>query len=108
MPQRIQRKRTKGWRKPDGAIIVSRPSEYGNPFVVGMEYNEGEYLCDTAQEAVELYERMLARFKRSMPSAFEEWIAPLRGHDLCCYCKAGEPCHADVLLMYANEGAEDE
>ncbi|WP_234798123.1 DUF4326 domain-containing protein, partial [Mycobacteroides chelonae] len=33
-PQRIQRKRVKGWRKPEGAIVVTRPSRWGNPFVV--------------------------------------------------------------------------
>lgn len=33
-PVRIQRKRTKGWRMPEGAISVCRPGPYGNPFVV--------------------------------------------------------------------------
>lgn len=23
---------------------------------------------------------------------------------LCCWCKPGQPCHADVLLRLANEG----
>ena len=32
MPQRIQRKRTKGWRMPEGAVYVRRPSIFGNPF----------------------------------------------------------------------------
>ena len=31
-PKRIQRKRTKGWRMPDGAVYVGRPSRWGNPF----------------------------------------------------------------------------
>jgi hypothetical protein len=26
----------------------------------------------------------------------------LRGHDLCCFCKPGHPCHANVLLRLAN------
>ena len=34
MPQRIQRKRTKGWTMPEGAIYVGRPSQWGNPFVL--------------------------------------------------------------------------
>ena len=34
-PQRIQRKRTKGWRKPDNTIYVGRGSKWGNPFVIG-------------------------------------------------------------------------
>lgn len=31
-PQRIQRKRTKGWRMPEGAVYVGRPTTFGNPF----------------------------------------------------------------------------
>lgn len=34
-PKRIQLRRTKGWRKPEGAVVVARPSRWGNPFVVG-------------------------------------------------------------------------
>lgn len=32
MPERIQRKRTKGWRMPEGAVYVGRPTKFGNPF----------------------------------------------------------------------------
>ena len=28
--------------------------------------------------------------------------AELRGRNLACWCKQGEPCHADVLLRVAN------
>lgn len=42
-PQRIQLRRTKGWRKPEGAVIVSRPSPYGNPFPL-----EGSWITWTA------------------------------------------------------------
>lgn len=35
MPERIQRRRTKGWRMPEGAIYVGRPSKWGNPFQLG-------------------------------------------------------------------------
>lgn len=31
-PRRVQRARTPGWRMPDGAVYVGRPSIYGNPF----------------------------------------------------------------------------
>lgn len=31
-PKRIQRQRTRGWRMPEGAVYVGRPSKWGNPF----------------------------------------------------------------------------
>ena len=33
-PKRIQLRRTKGWRMPDGAVIVDRRTKWGNWFVV--------------------------------------------------------------------------
>lgn len=38
MPKRIQRKRTKGWRMPPGAVYVGRPSRWGNPFPLAGSY----------------------------------------------------------------------
>ncbi len=35
MAKRIQRRRTKGWRMPEDAVYVARPSKWGNPFAVG-------------------------------------------------------------------------
>ena len=32
VPSRIQRKRTAGWRMPDSAVYVGRPTVWGNPF----------------------------------------------------------------------------
>ncbi|XWO59890.1 DUF4326 domain-containing protein (plasmid) [Pseudomonas luteola] len=34
MPARIQLRRTKGWRLPEGAVRVARPGKWGNPFRV--------------------------------------------------------------------------
>lgn len=31
-PLRIQRKRSKGWKMPEGAVYVGRPTKWGNPF----------------------------------------------------------------------------
>lgn len=36
------------------------------------------------------------------PPAIETIQAELRGKDLACWCRPGEPCHADVLLELAN------
>jgi len=32
MPERIQRRRVKGWRMPEGAVYVGRGTKWGNPF----------------------------------------------------------------------------
>jgi len=34
-PKRIQLRRTKGWHKPEEAVVVSRPSKWGNPYRLG-------------------------------------------------------------------------
>lgn len=34
MPERIQLRRTKGWRKPEGAVNVARPTRWGNWYAV--------------------------------------------------------------------------
>lgn len=38
MPARVQRRRTPGWRAPEGAVYVGRPSRWANPFAVGALY----------------------------------------------------------------------
>ena len=39
---------------------------------------------------------------------FADDLAELRGKDLACWCAEDQPCHADVLLEWANApgGAE--
>lgn len=85
-PKRIQCKRTKGWRKPTGAVLVGRPTKWGNPF-------------RGLPSSVDDFRREL--LKKS-PAELEQLLAPLRGKILMCWCKVGEPCHADVLLELAN------
>lgn len=121
MPERVQLRRTKGWRKPEGAIVVSRPGLYGNPFRVGTVVDVYRY-SDDGWVRVEVEDRAVAR------DLYREWLTTppeivraggwfsrehhhirtlldlgeLRGRDLACWCPAGEPCHADVLLEIAN------
>ena len=35
-----------------------------------------------------------------------EHLHELKGKNLACWCKPGEPCHADVLIALANEADE--
>ena len=37
-PKRIQLRRTKGWRKPEGAVSVARPGVFGNPWCCSRPY----------------------------------------------------------------------
>jgi hypothetical protein len=89
MPKRIQLSRRKGYRKPEGAVVVSRPSKWGNPFAL-QEYGR--------ELAVANYRRRLIGLKAI--GALD--LSELRGKDLACWCPLDQPCHADVLLELAN------
>lgn len=104
MPNRLQMRRTKGWRKPEGAVYVGRPSKWGNPFRVGAPHPKHGWPM-SAQEAVGAF-RNLFLGSADLTECLEE----LRGRDLACWCPVGRPCHADVLLELANggEGGHDD
>jgi hypothetical protein len=106
MPERIQRKRTKGWRMPENTVYIGRGSRWGNPFVVGKD--------GTAEECVRKYSDMLMPYRHQPPrNSLDDFYlslanlndieAELRGKNLACWCKLGEPCHADWLLKIANQ-----
>lgn len=128
-PRRVQRRRMKGSRLPAGALCISRPSRYGNPFrvggttVVGMNwtdvvewdrgigtmpaadvlYAEAADRAGAVRRAVELYRELLdVRRGHWEPARFAKWIADARGRDLACYCPVTGPCHGDPLLEVVN------
>ncbi|MGB3413620.1 MAG: DUF4326 domain-containing protein [Microbacteriaceae bacterium] len=104
MPTRIQRKRTKGWRKPEGAVDVTRLSDWGNPFRVGDAfYVGGARVWITQQLAVDLFKAFM---KQLGPGIYQQIRDELGGKDLMCFCRLDQPCHADVLLKIANEGVK--
>ena len=90
MPKRIQRKRTKGWRMPEGAVYVGRPTKWGNLFVIAPN--------ETREEAIADYGDWI----RSFPESVKTAQLQLRGKDLACWCPLDQSCHADVLLEIAN------
>jgi hypothetical protein len=120
-PERIQLSRKKGWRMPPNTVKVDRATGFGNPFpivkgtqttmgvttdvwTVGTWDGPAMWLRDTKAEAAEISVK-----------AFSAWIeqpardqlltrvkTELRGKNLACWCRPGEPCHADVLLELAN------
>jgi|AntRauTorckE5430_2_1112549.scaffolds.fasta_scaffold06787_2 hypothetical protein len=130
-PVRVQRKRTKGWRKPDNTVNVCRPGKWGNPFkcVKGQIYVHAGYRRKaldpwvwlqpgTEQDIICLFEEVL---KGGGLEYFAEdggivsdilyWrrhfknldITELRGKNLMCFCpERTEFCHAETLLKIAN------
>ena len=112
-------RRTKGWRKPDGAIVVARPSKWGNPYTIERE-GRGYTVIDRARDSilgtfhsmydppnmgarywsVQGYKLHLGRHPELADAARRE----LAGRDLACWCPLDQPCHADVLLELANRG----
>ena len=94
MSVRIQRQRTKGWRMPEGAFYVGRPSRWGNPFTVNGSTGPISRLVVTNLYA--------AWIRREVTEFLTIDLEPLRGHDLVCWCPLDQPCHADVLLELAR------
>lgn len=99
-PKRIQRKRTKGWKMPKNTVYVGRPSKWGNPFKVKMdEGNKPKNKMLPVLAALWTYKNHLGKLMK----AGKIDITELKGKNLACWCKPGEPCHADILLKLANQ-----
>lgn len=105
-PVRLQLSRRKGFdlqalsRATNGlpAVNVARPSCWGNDFKVGKDhsyYGGPGYEQASAEQCVGLYRRLITSQPRAQ-------LHLLRGKNLACWCGAGDPCHADVLLELAN------
>jgi hypothetical protein len=100
MPQRIQRKRTKGWKMPEGAVYVGRPTVFGNPWMIGQQVGPATPPM-TRQQAADNYRKFVIANAKS-PEQCRLPLSRLRGKDLACWCRLDQPCHADVLLEIAN------
>jgi hypothetical protein len=109
MPKRIQRKRTKGWKMPPNTVSVTRPGKWGNPYYPGSGRSRGFFDSDMrmCQHDVRDPQVQVRWFREYMgqklgEGTLKEYIEPLRGKDLACWCPLDQPCHADVLLEIAN------
>ena len=96
MPKRIQLRRAKGWRIPEGAVHVARPGRWGNPFKIE-DYKD----VRERRRVVDQFELWTQGTEKGRALAAEARVE-LRGKDLACWCPVGQPCHADVLLELAN------
>ena len=90
-PKRVRARRARGYK------AVHRPTRWGNPFPIDA--------ADPASRARSLrrYEAWLDERLRAEP----DFLEPLRGHDLGCFCRLDEPCHADVILQRLYGRAAD-
>ena len=114
-PQRVQMSRQRPWRAehPD-AIRVDRATVFGNPFaiagggwrwwVVGFADSTLRTQDRAREAAVSLFRDWLSDDSWQIDNWPKPDLAPLRGHDLACWCPPSSPCHADVLLEIANGG----
>lgn len=119
--ERIVRSRTKGSVLPPGAVSVTRPSRWGNPFALYQKDNQWfvEQPRGSARpfrtrkqahiEARDLFRRWLdddlgpvgTDLDRRRQRILTE-LGSLRGRPLACYCPLELACHADELLLRAN------
>lgn len=77
-----------GRRDTETRVYVGRPTKWSNPYQIGKD--------GTREEVIALYKRYFFGSGTAMAAAQE-----LRGKDLVCWC-APLPCHADILLEFAN------
>jgi len=109
-PIRIQLSRAKGWRMPENTVKVDRTTKWGNPFkptMICVTKSRSKVLVQGqpigVAGAVEAFRTLMQTNLRLEPAATRAKLEQLRGKNLACWCKLGEPCHADVLLELANK-----
>jgi hypothetical protein len=106
---RIQRRRDRGWRKPERCMIVDRTSAFGNPFTVAQLVDIGYKEPEAREIAVREFRPWLRGSRANWTSSESDRrrekilarLPELRDKDLACPCPTGETCHADVLLEWA-------
>ena len=103
-PVRIQRRRSRGWRMPPNTVTVDRSTKWGNPYryAHAVEFVPGVM---TVLISAECYVRAFAGYACRKLDCNPDAFAPLVGKNLACWCPPDQPCHADVLLLLANQPA---
>ena len=97
---RTQRSRTKKPGIPLGSVYVGRPSQWGNPAIVGTWHNQ-EFVSNRLL-AVSMFYEFCKEKAAADGAAFGAWLLPLVDRDLCCWCPVTEPCHGDILIHLAR------
>jgi hypothetical protein len=127
IPERVQLRRSKGWRMPADTIKVDRSTRWGNPFCAsapGRPHDAEVRLADgvswwthsrwSRADTVAMFEAWMrgrtvcdAASGEPLPEAVVDAlpgrpdVRPLKQHHFACWCRPGDACHADVLLRLA-------
>jgi len=122
---RVQRKRTKGYKLPENTKCVNRGTKWGNPIkLIGdiiyinakyrrtildpwVYYNVGDI-----EDVIYLYKKLWDGTKFQNPD-LQYWadrfseldLKEIEGKNLACFCSLSAPCHADVLIKIAKGSA---
>lgn len=67
------------------SVYIGRGSPWGNPYVLGKHGDRDEVI------------RKFREYASAVILEYPDWLEPLVGKDLVCYC-APLACHGDVLL----------
>jgi hypothetical protein len=105
IPERIQRKRTKGYKQPENTCYCGRGSKWGNPFIVGEEINinvSGIKISTkiTLKNCLNLYDRYLDYQIKNNQLDLTEL---LKYDYLSCWCPLDKSCHLDILISKLKE-----
>lgn len=106
-PQRIQLKRSKGWRMPDNTVKIDRTTRYGNPFEVsegdaGWSVKGPEFARAGLASKAEASTIAVEAYRKWAEAGNAPDLGALRGKNLACWCPLDGACHGDVLLRLAN------
>lgn len=97
---------------PYNTVKVDRSTQWGNPYVVGaaIDFKQVKrwgwnfhpqskgFITPDAATAVRKFNHCLF-FDQAIHDFVREQLG---GKDLACWCPLDQPCHADVLLEFAN------
>jgi hypothetical protein len=110
MPERIRLSRAKGYRMPPNTRKVDRSTRWGNPFGP-MQIGHAFSHRGLPAPIIYFHEKpgtgrcidLFTAYLYGLLSLDPDYLKPLRGKNLACWCPLDQPCHADVLLRLAND-----
>lgn len=109
---RIQRKRTKGFKLPPNTLVITRGTPFGNQWKVEQASCGCYYVSDGIEShlfvnkstsvlhAVKFFKKELTP---ELKQKFIDTCVKKNIQHLACFCSVDSPCHGDVWLDVWNE-----